>query len=217
MRQKSNILSYWSILLALCSGPKVIAAQLDVPLDVAVPRAWSALTWTLLLFTLSAIIATPTWLSHPLHHIALPSTAVLGFAFVLSIPILYGFFRLYTLVNHIITINIFKTRGQRLRLLNLETKILSLSAPLAALWLVYQLRPTLAIYFAAVVILYGIYLSGYGYNLVFHKTKWRGIALFIQSSIVSWFVLAIGALAVTVALSVLSFFILLILRPFLHH
>lgn len=220
MRQTSHLISYWTVLLALCKGHTILRSELDLPLDIVVKRTWYAILWTLLAVTLATAIAQPRWMAiaitnAPLHSWPLLVAWTVGF--IIANPALYGFVRLYTLVNHVMTINIFKTRGQRLRLLNLETKLLSLTAPFSVIWVIYRIRPTLAIWLTIVIASYGVYLFGYGYHLIFHKTIWRGTLLFVESTVVSLFVVAIGALAVTVAVSVASLFILLLLRPFLHH
>lgn len=217
--EEQQIWGYWQALMRLLLGKRVLLSYLDIPLEDAVQRAKYSVAWStflvgvgLLTLKFSAIHQTLT-IKYGLVHswpYVLCLLALVGIA-ILS-TVFYGFFRLYTLVAHVMTINIFKTRGQRLRLLNIETTLLSLTAPLAVSIAVYTVAPWVSNLIIAATSLYLIYLASVAYSVIFHKTGPQGMRLFIGSTLVTWFVLGIGALAITVAFSVIAFFILLILR-----
>jgi hypothetical protein len=218
-------LDYWITLMHLFSRKDVIESTMDIPLDAAVRRTIRAVLWSTVLGLISFAIAMPTTVLHlqamlPLHASTM-RTVVFCVALVVLTPILsiaiYGLLRLYTLVSHVMTINVFKTRGQRLRWLNAETTILSLTAPLAMGWALSRLNVILGRSVMLAVAIYALYLFSCAYHLIFHKkTRIGGLLLFLGSTLVAWFVLLIGALGVMVAFSIIWLFILMVLRVF-HH
>jgi hypothetical protein len=218
-------LDYWTTLMHLLTRKDVIESTMDIPLDSAVGRTIRAVSWATVLGLISFAIAMPTTVLHlqAMLPFPAPSTRAMALYFVMVVlaPILsillYGFLRLYTLVSHVMTINVFKTRGQRLRWLNAETTILSLTAPFAIGWTLSRLNVLLGRGLMLAVAIYALYLFSHAYHLIFHKkTRIGGLLLFLGSTLVTWFVLLIGALGVMVAFSVLWLFILMVLRVF-HH
>jgi hypothetical protein len=218
-------LDYWTTLMHLLSRKDVIESTMDIPLDAAVGRTIRTVHWATVLGIISFAIAMPTTVRHlqamlPLHTSTM-RTVALCVAVVILTPILsislYGLLRLYTLVSHVMTINVFKTRGQRLRWLNAETTILSMTAPLAMGWALSRLNVILGRSVILATAVYALYLFSCAYHLIFHKkTKIGGLFLFLGSTLVTWFVLLIGALGVMVAFSILWLFVLMVLRVF-HH
>lgn len=213
--------AFWQTLIQLSQGKRTLLTHLDIPLTDAVARSKWGVAWSTLLIVIVALflklsaiqhlLTTKYGLIHSWPYVMGLFTLVVGS--ILG-AILYGLFRLYTLVAHVMTINIFKTRGQRLRLLNIETTLLPLIVPLGIGIAIRDVSPWIGNLIVVATLLYLIYLAGVAYNVIFHKTGVQGMRLFIGSTLVTWFVLAIGALAITVALSVIAFFLLLILRLF---
>jgi hypothetical protein len=219
---QSNPFAYWTTLLELLSRPRVLEHYLDVPLAQAIPRSRWMTAWSTtilgLAFLLHFHLALTHWL---LGHSATPSRVASACIYVVTLALTavigYGFFRLYTLVCHVLTINVFKTRGQRLRLLNAEATLMTLSAPAAAAYIVALIQPTLgwALFWATFV--YFVVLFAHAFNIIFHKQRLGGLWLLLGSTAVTWFVLAIGALAIAVTLAVIAFFIIAVLRLFVRH
>jgi hypothetical protein len=217
-----HALTFWLNIIRLGQHPKVTAQDVDVPLLVAVSQAKWAVTWTVVLAWLTILICD----TNRIRNWFIPITgtnradALSFFLFavcgLIAIPIGYGFFRLYTLVTHVLTLNVFQTRGQRLRLLNLETKMLSLTVLICVCSICTHYLPTLGAILCILVAGAVLWLFAVGYNHIFHKKSFGGLALFIGGTIVTWFVLFIGALAISVMVAVLAFFAILILRSFTH-
>lgn len=215
--------AYWTTAYQLLKRPQVVHDMLDVPLQQAVSRCWWFTGWTVMLITIWVFLYNPSVL-HP--HFAratrgaglVPAVEAACFVgcVVFGTPLVYGFLRLYTLITHVLTFNIFNTRGQRLRLLNVETTLLPLTACAVGIAALLPFIRWVAVVLFIVLAGYLIGLLGYGYNLIFHKQKVGGLALWFGSTVLTWFVLAIGALAMTVAAAVVAFLGLLVLRPFLH-
>ncbi len=211
--------SYWRTLLSLALHPKTTVETVDIPFELAVTRAKWATLWTVCVIWLTTRSIAWTRLRHWFGRIDSTHPSVSAWiCYVLcgliAIPLAYGFLRLYTLVTHVLTLNVFKVRGQRLRLLNLETKLLSMSAPVCVIIWIHHFAAAVGIVLwllAAVALLWHIAL---GYNHIFHRTGVAGLLLFIGGSLVTWFVLCIGALAIIIMAAVLAFFVILILRSF---
>ncbi|MCF8563445.1 hypothetical protein LLE49_01640 [Alicyclobacillus tolerans] len=216
---------YWKTLYFVMKGPSAIRETMDIPLQQALPRArwftfvsvllvgvflWVSPTSGIVRLVSGLHIAAPT-------HAHLTSSLMAVAIILISMPVVYGLFRLYTLLAHVMSLNVFKARGQRLRLLNMETTLLTLAVPIAAGYVVLQITPVGGWLLILAFSLYGFVLASYGYNLIFHKQGLRGSGLLIGSALVTGFVLAIGALAVLVSLAVIAFLILLLLRLFVHH
>lgn len=216
----SNPFSYWITLLQLLSRKGVVEHYLDVPLTEAVPRSQWATAWSTSLLGVCLLLhfhgawMHPTLIKSSASRLVVWSTSVGIFLVLLLLAALigYGFLRLYTLVTHVLTINVFKTRGQRLRLLNVETTLLSLSIPLAGAYMVSLLIPALGQTLIGLICLYLIVLLARSYNTIFHKQRLAGFALLVGGTLVTWFVLAICALAITVTVAVLAFLVLAVLR-----
>ncbi|QSO45975.1 hypothetical protein [Alicyclobacillus mengziensis] len=216
-------LTYWHNLLGLCTGERVVQENLDIPLDKAVVRSRYAAFWssTLILYAIGVYLLELHGWPHWLTSIPMAFKLVMFILGVLVIIfaagfIAYGLLRLYTLVGHNLTTNLMKVRGQRLRLLSAETTLLSLSAPLVAGFVVHTIFPTLGWGIMMATVLYGIVLTARIYNTIFHIQGLSGLWVFLGGTLVTWFVLAIGALAVAVAGGVIGFVLLLILRGFRH-
>ncbi|KPV43685.1 hypothetical protein [Alicyclobacillus ferrooxydans] len=214
---------FWIDFLRLCMGERVIKDNLDIPFDKAVVRSRYAALWA---STLTAYAAAITYL----HRDGLPkwlmtqSTSLRAVLLVIIALVLagvsgtvgYGVLRLYTLVTHNLTTNLFKVRGQRLRLLSVETTLLSLVLPIAAGWVLQLYSLVLGWAVMLIAILYGLILLSRIYNVIFHIHRLRGLYVLVGGTLVTWFVLSIGALAIAVAAAVVGFLILLVLRAF-HH
>lgn len=214
--------SYWTTCIqTIRRGPSSIRANLDIPLQDGIRRSQWFSAWSSILISLGLLISHPGLVqriyAHPGVAHGLEPVVLWLLFFVLAIPFSYGFLRLFTLVNHVMTINVFKTRGQRLRLLNTETTLLSL-APIATIGLlVGKFSVILEISILSAVSAYILVLLGYSFNLIFHKQGIQGFYLVLGSYLVTWFVLFMGALAITVMVAVLAFFALAFLRLFSHH
>lgn len=217
--------AYWITLLHLLSRRHVVEQHLDIPLATAVPRTQWASAWSTTIFCLSLFLR---YHSSIVQGVARQfgakgptstgiSTGILLLLLILAAIVGYGFLRLYTLVTHVLTINVFKTRGQRLRLLNVETTLLSLTAPLAGGYAVSFFIPAIGWTVVALTGIYVLVLLAKSYNIIFHKRRFSGLALLLSAAVVTWFVLCICALAITVSFAVVAFFVLAILRVFVHH
>jgi hypothetical protein len=210
-------LDYWWTLYRTLRGRPPLKETLDMPLGAAVIRARWAVVWTVLCWaaaTVNEIMRKAAKLG-PLPHRTWPVWVGLYVLCVACAAVLgYGLFRLYTLVTHVLTVNVFKARGQRLRLLNVETTVLSLSAPCALGWGLRSLSPGVGDIIVGLSILGATALLARGYNLVFHTTGWKGLLLLVGGTLITWFVLSIGLLAVLVALAVVSFLAVVVLRLF---
>lgn len=216
-------LTYWRDLLRLFTGEGVIHENMDIPLDEAVVRSRYASFWSSALIVYAIAMYLLTGHNNPQWTTSLP-LAVELLTFVVGIVVVivgagfavYGLLRLYTLVGHNLTTNLFKVRGQRLRLLSAETTLLSLVAPFVGGLMVRTMFPVLGWAIMTATVLYAVILAGRVYNTIFHTKGISGLWVFLAGTLVTWFVLAIGALAVAVAAGVIGFLLLLILRGF-HH
>lgn len=162
MGQPSDIISYWQSLIELVTHPKTAVEKVDVPLPAAATQAkWNS-GWTVLCFWLTILVVHGKQLPHTADSLfgsPLPGiVAWLSFLLcgMIAVPLTYGFLRLYTLVTHVLTLNVFKVRGQRLRLLNLETKLLPLSVFVCIGCLLVQLNRFAGLTFIAAVALFAM-------------------------------------------------------------
>lgn len=220
-RSLQPVFEYWRTLYAILRGQPVLERTLDVPLQEAVIRSRWAAGWTSALLLLTILYRQGTVIQTTLHRVpvdvGLKVTAV-AFAAVTSLLLAgglgYGFLRLYTLVTHVMTVNIFKVRGQRLRLLNVQTSVLSLAVPVLMGIAAMPDSPLGGWLIVGAFSLFAIALLARGYNLIFHRERLSGLWLLAEGTVVTWFVLAIGTLAITVAVAVMALFLLLILRIF---
>lgn len=218
------MLEYWRTLVRLCTGWNEVHRALDTPLADAVVRSRWFTSWSAAVLLASVSVSYhPWWRRVWQRHMLglLPAGArwavvVLGVAAAVAACMCaaYGLFRMYTLVGHVLTVNVFKTRGQRLRLLNVQTVLLPLCTPAGAGIVLLRFAHILGLSVLAAVLCYAMVLLSYGYNLIFHRQGLRGFLLLIEGTLLTWFVLAIGALAIAVALAVIAFFVVLVLRAF---
>jgi len=217
--------TYWTTLyFTVVRGHQAIRSHLDVPLDQAIRRSRWFTAWNVVVLGLGLMLARPQLLTSLAHRLlGETSSHQVGWAtlvwlmvMVIAIPAAYGLFRLFTLVNHIMAVNVFRTRGQRLRLLNVETTVSSLS-PIVAFGLIVS-RLSGPVGYTVVILagLFAVFLLAYGFNLIFHKTGIRGLVLLVESYLVTWFVLLMGGLAISVMIAVLAFFVVVALRLFVH-
>lgn len=215
---------YWFTLGRLLRGTRVLHQQLDIPLEPGIRRSrWTAL-WVAGLGVAAVLIARPDVWPALRQALRLPAAgwasaatlaAWVALAGLLAI-VTYGLLRLYTLVAHVIATNVFKTRGQRLRLLNVECTALTLAAPVSAGVALTHWSVWGGALIACAFALYAAWVMALGYAAVFHKRPLSGLWLWLATSAVSGFVLLIGALAVAVTAGVLSLFFLVVLRMFVH-
>ena len=217
--------TYWITLYGtVVQGRQAVHSHLDVPLNQAIVRSRWFTAWNVLVPGLGLMWARPSLVRGFAHHLfgetlSHPpglSTVVWLAAMILALPTAYGLFRLFTLVNHIMAINVFRTRGQRLRLLNVETTVSSLSPIVVAGLMVSRLSEPFGYAIIGLTAVFALFLLSYGFNLIFHKAGIRGLILLIESYLVTWFVLLMGGLAITVTMAVLAFFVVVALRLFVH-
>jgi hypothetical protein len=215
-------LSYWYTLIKLCTGEQVLYQNLDRSLQETIVRARYAAAWSgtivslLVFWTWFINHGLPLWLNgHGTIPIVLTVfTVILG---VVGAGLIgYGLLRLYTLLAHNLTTNLFKVRGQRLRLLSVQTSLLSLVFPLALARGLATYHPTVGWLLIVLVCGYAVSLMARAYNYIFHLNGLRGLLVLCGGTLVTWFVLAIGALALCAAIGVIGFFGAVILRAF-HH
>lgn len=211
---KPYVFSYWQTLLRLHRGQGELKKILDLPLETATVRAWSTIIWTVI----SAAAAISSIKSSPFLKIAsdigLWTIVVLPITLLFATFFAYGIFRLYVLVSHVIAINIFKSRGQRLRWLNQLTTILSLSFPAATSFTIWNQTRFGGSILAIGVGIYSLMLSTWACKLVFHKTTWRGFGFLLGLHTVTIFVLVTCFIAALAALFILGFLAVLIARIF---
>ncbi|MCL6592870.1 MAG: hypothetical protein K6T31_02750, partial [Alicyclobacillus sp.] len=204
---------YWRTLWQVVRRPAALADWLDLPLATGLARsrwtaAWSSACWEVA-WGLHHLPPKQWLQGRFLHELMAPAWANTGMAAVLLLAALaagmvaaYGLLRLYTLLSHVLATNVFRVRGQRLRLLNIECTALTLAAPAAAGWALTCLWPLLGWSLTAVSVLYGTYLWIRGYTLVFHLASWqRGLWLWLRTTLVTGFVLSLCSLAVAVAIA----------------
>lgn len=209
------IFSYWNTLLGLLHGRIELERILDFPLKAAVKRAWSCAAWTTLWTLVLLGITHSSWMTnmHPMFKellwVIIPTLLIVGTLAV------YGLLRLYILVSHVIATNIFRKRGQRLRWLNQQTSILSLTFPMCIASMLFQFNHWISLFLICAVTIYAIVLSTITCQLVFHTDKLHGFMFLIKLNIVSWFVTAICLLAFLVALFILSLIAIAFIRLFI--
>ena len=210
------IFNYWGTLFRLFRGQSELKKNLDLPLDAAVTRSFVAISWTVFWVMTTLLLINFSLLTKMYVSLHLWSVILLLLTFIFSTVLAYGFFRLYVLISHVIAINIFKSRGQRLRWLNQLTTILSISFPVCISFVllsgqnkIHWLGEILLFVFGA----YAILLGAWTCQLVFHK-NWSSFHFFIEINIVTLFVLGTCFIAVLAALAILAFFVVLIARIF---
>lgn len=221
MRRIHVLFSYWSTMVLALLRPRYAEQHIDIKLEEAVRRsrwysAWSTIIWSLWLLGERFSLWT-NWLNNKAGT-ANPAwqwiiTIVLVF---IAIPVAYGLFRLYILLTHVVTLNVFKVRGQRLRLLNLQTTILTLSGPTVLGLALLPLNTSIGNLILAICVIYAVWMTARGYNSIFHKTRIGGLLLFIGATLITGFITAMAGVALAAALGVIGFFLLLILRSFTH-
>jgi hypothetical protein len=202
----------------------VVRMHLDIPLESAIRRSQWAAAWTGMVALCAAWIRWPNALSLFVDPLQIPAAlksvlaaAAFAVALALSVPLAYGFLRLYTLVHHVMVMNVFKCRrGQRLRLLNFYSSTLPLVVPLAAGADLSTISRAIGWPLVCATAAYYLYLTAVAYNRIFHRRQLGGLALWIGGTLVTWFVLFIGALGIAVALAVIAFFGLIVMRIFTH-
>lgn len=214
---------YFLSLARLSHGRQAINVYLDTPLSDATIRSRIASVWAAL-FSLIGYTTYRYNMDIPARLSKLPMVPRVVLFVLLFIAIWlclsvagYGFLRLFTLVSHNLTTNLLKVRGQRLRLLNVYTTLLSLFAPMCLGLGISHWNSDLGFILLAALGVYALVLLTFGYNVIFHKQGWQGFRLVVLGLSVTAFVLAIGALAIGVAAAVVAFLVVVVLRPFLHH
>jgi hypothetical protein len=219
----SKPFSYWTSLWYVFTRRHAIPESLDIPLQAAILRSRWMTGWSMLILVIGLIWRYPAIIHrvnllvtlNPSPHSLTAGVFLLLAVFVTSI-LGYGLLRLYTLVAHNLTTNIFKTRGQRLRLLNLETTLMTFSFPLTIGLMLTKVSLVAGGIVIGLSLLFLIILLSYGYTLIFHKRGLQGFYLLIGSTLLTLFVFLMGAIAVAVSLGVMAFFVLVILRLFVH-
>lgn len=223
---RENVTEFWRTLGRLCMGWHVVAVTLDLPLDQAVRRSRRFIVWALAVMTAGLVIANPGLLTGSeallARHLGISAwvwvvwAIVAVTALIFAAVVAYGLLRLYTLIHHVLTLNVFKTRGQRLRLLNVETTLLPLSVPTAAAVALNPHAHLASWVLYAAVLIYGTCTLAYAYDHIFHQTGLRGLLLLIEGTLLTWFVMGAAAIAIAAALGVIVLIIVLILRGFVH-
>lgn len=216
-------LDFWKVLGRLTTGDKIVRDRLDCPLQLAVIRAHITSSWAAT-FVLAAVL-TNRYTRHPLPSLltklddkmqVLACAAIIFVLWLVSCLVSYGFLRLFTLLTHNLTTNLFKVRGQRLRLLNVYTSGLSFAFPLAVATVLEPFAKAPALIIIGALSCYLTVLLARAYNLIFHKSGWQGFRLLVGGFMVTAFVLCIGVLAIAAAISVIIFLVLVLFRPILH-
>lgn len=219
----SQTQAYWTTCIqTILRGPRTIQTNLDLPLDAGIERARWFTAWTVLHLSIGLLVAYPKLLQGLIKHLGKAQdnpfsveTILLWLLLsVLATPVVYGLLRLYTLVNHVMVINVFKSRGQRLRLLNVEATLLSVTPVFTIGLVIRNFLPLVGVLLITVTALHVLFLLGYGFDLIFHKRGIQGLFLVLGSYIVTGFVLLMGGLAITVSLAVIAFLVLAFLRLF---
>ncbi|RIV22031.1 hypothetical protein D2Q93_09635 [Alicyclobacillaceae bacterium I2511] len=203
--------TYWTDLWGLRHGKRHFEAILDVPLGTGVQRArWGSL-WSVLLGAVTAALVRPLWYqttflrwteNWPVALAVLLWLMLCG----LGAVIFYGLFRFYVVEAHVLTVNLFKVRGQRLRLLNALSATLPLSILFDLSWYVSQFnRPSGAV----LAILTGgslLIIWSASYQVIFHrKSFFQALGLWGGSTVVTGFAVAGVLFALLVAVAMASF------------
>jgi hypothetical protein len=215
---------FWQTLVDLVRFRDVVRNRLDVPLEAAIRRSQWAVAWTAVVTLSAAWIRWPHTLSLVVDPLRVPAAfrpvlaiAACFVALALSVPLAYGFLRLYTLVHHVMVMNVFHCRrGQRLRLLNFYSSTLPLAVPFAAGVDISAVSRAVGWALVCATLAYYLYLTAVAYNVIFHRRQLGGLGLWLGGTLVTWFVLFIGALGIAVALAVIAFFGLVVMRVFTH-
>ncbi len=221
---RGRMFDYWHTLVDLLCFRAVVGTDLDLPLDSAIAQSRWAAAWTGTVVVLAAWIRWPNAAEavlKPLHAStdvrAALTLGILLIALSLAIPAAYGFLRLYTLVHHVMVMNVFKCRrGQRLRLLNFYSSTLPLAVPLAAGVDLTAVSRLVGWAIICAVSVYYLYLTSIAYNRIFHRQKLGGFGLWAGGTLLTWFVLVIGTIGIAATLAVISFFALVVMRVFTH-
>ncbi|MCL6627291.1 MAG: hypothetical protein K6T68_11995 [Alicyclobacillus shizuokensis] len=217
-------LAYWKDLIRLLSRPRSVLDHLSQPLATAVLRCRWATAWSVGVTALASWIVHPDWPTQAARLVSgrpmPPALANLGvfLAALLCIPIAYGGLRLYTLIHHVVAVNVCRTAGIRLKLLNLETALLPLTVLFAIGWVGAAWHPWLGQAWLAAVSVLALWLLGEGHNAIFVRRRRKrlgrlgGIGLWLTAAVLTLFILAVGAAAIAITISVISFLVLLPLR-----
>lgn len=218
-----GLFGIWNDIIRLCTGEKVIYEKLDLSLEATTARARYTALWSstalayAILFTWLQSHQIPQWLQVQSSVLSVVIIALLAIVMALISGIVgYGLLRIYTLIGHNLTTNLLKVRGQRLRLLSLQTTTLSLSVPFVIAWVIARYVPLLGGFLMLVIGVYAVILLARGYNYIFHVRKVKGLWVLLGGTMLTVFVLCIGALAIAVALAVIWFLVLVVLRGFRH-
>ncbi|MCL6597883.1 MAG: DUF3040 domain-containing protein [Alicyclobacillus macrosporangiidus] len=216
---------FWSTCFRMARRPRTVIDTLSLPLAAAVRRCRWATAWSVTLLALATWLADPGWPTTTVRHLLSapwvgPDIANLAYvtAALLTMPTGYGIVRLYTLIHHTLAVNVFHTAGLRLKLLNLETTLLSLSFPYAVCEVLGKWMPWIGSLGFIVVSAFAVWLVGVGYDMIFVRRQRRrlgltgGILLWMGATALTLFVLVVGAATVLVALSVVGFFVVLVAR-----
>lgn len=229
----SGVFEFWRTFARLFTARQAVLATMDIPLASAVRRSRAFTAWVTLLLAIGLCVGHPAYLQQsevglgglsgftgaaktasPVLWAMWAAAVVVGLTITAIVQ--YGLLRLYTLLHHVLTLNVFKTRGQRLRLLNVETTLLVLSVPVAlalALWPYVRIASFVIL---AIVLAYGLSALANAYNHIFHQHGVRGLWLLLEGTVLTWFVLSVVAIAVAAAMGVVVLILVLILRGFVH-
>jgi hypothetical protein len=221
---RSRMFDYWHTFVDLLRFRDVVRTHLDHPLQSAISQSRWAAAWTGAVVVLAAWLRWPqaedavlNQLQVPTHVRAVIDVGILLLALSFAIPAVYGFLRLYTLVHHVMVMNVFRCRrGQRLRLLNFYSSTLPLAVPVAAGVDIAAVSRAVGWALIGAAAAYYIYLTSVAYNRIFHRQKLGGFGLWLGGTVLTWFVLLIGAIGIAAALAVVSFFALAVMRVFAH-
>lgn len=217
-----RLLDYWTLLPQTVRGPQVIRNTLDIPLRDAIARSRRFTFWGIfcILTTWVTLSKIPTSfvlkeLPRELYRNQLVHIVITCFLYVLMAALGYGFLRLYTLLSHVVITNIYKNRGQRLRLLNLETTVMTLLCPLCLGVVLTRWSLYVGWSFIVVVVVYATYLLSLGFTVIFHKRRIiHGLRLYFAGTITTSFILGLCAVGVAVAIAVLCLVVIVVLRSF---
>jgi hypothetical protein len=212
MHRPSWIFDYWIVFVRLFRGIAVIDETLDIPLRDAKVRCILAVVWTMLCWYVAVLLqqrlTEARWL------LLAPGlrTEILIILCVFGIAAAYGLLRLFTLVSHTVTIHLLRARGQRLRLLNAETTILSLSPLAATSWWLAARHGWPGWVLLGLTLTWAAILFTRAYNRIFHRRGLQGLVLWIGSTLLTVIVLTICLVSVLAAGGVLVVLLIAVLR-----
>lgn len=213
---------YWITLARLLKGPRALRDGLDRPLEEVIAKSRWATLWSVIVLVVAILIGSPrihNLLAHTeqQHGTLAPLFIALGtlVAVCLTFFVSYGLLRLYTLISHNLTTNLFKVRGQRLRLLHTFATVLSLTPFVGLAFALHMVVPVVSTLLYVLTGLYTLYLTERVYRVIFHRNT-HTLDLVIGGTLVSCFVLAICGVAVAAALGVIGFLFAVIVRSALH-